>query len=87
MASATIIYWTRLALALLTALLVHRLRLDGLEGISLAAGIYLASCAWVKYGHSNADLGGKYKYLTIAVGTYVFVWAASWVFLFTLWRY
>jgi len=87
MTPGTIIYWTRFVLALLTGLLDYRLQLHGFEGILIAAAIYAVSCAWVRFVHTEAELGGKHKFLSIGVGTYVFTWAAVWVFLYTLWRY
>lgn len=55
----------------------------------MAAAIYLASCGMVQYGlrYGETELRGKNKLLVIGVGTYIFTWAAVWVFLYTVGKY
>jgi len=51
--------------------------------------IYILSYLFVRYvlHYGEGELKGKYKSVMLGLGTYVFVWAASWVLLYTLFPY
>jgi len=51
--------------------------------------IYILSYLYVRYvlHYGEGELKGKYKPVMLGLGTYVFVWAACWVLLYTLFPY
>jgi len=51
--------------------------------------IYVLSYLFVRYvlRYGEVELKGKYKSVMLGLGTYVFVWASSWVLLYTLFSY
>jgi hypothetical protein len=55
-------------------------------GIIAALLIYVVSCFLFKYGfnYGEAELKGKQRVVSLGSGTYVFVWAAVWILLYTL---
>jgi hypothetical protein len=52
-------------------------------------GVYLVSYYLVKYGfkYGEVELKGKNKRVLIGIGTYIFIWAFSWIFIYTLYPY
>jgi hypothetical protein len=52
-------------------------------------GVYLLSYYIVKYGfkYGEVELKGKNKRVLIGIGTYIFIWAFSWIFIYTLYPY
>lgn len=51
-----------------------------------AATIYIYSALFFRYvaHYGERELKGKAKYITLASGTYIFVWAMMWILLYTL---
>ena len=84
-----IVYWTRFALGIVAGVLCHLLKMKGSDGISLMVLIYLSSYFMVKYGwrYTEEELKGRNKSVLLGVGTYIFLWAATWIFLYTLYPY
>jgi len=76
-------------LAILSALICFVLRLKGYAGIAVALIVYVASYFLVKYGlrYGEVELKGKQRAVILGSGTFVFVWAAAWMLLFTLYPY
>jgi hypothetical protein len=62
------------------------LNLRGSDGIFMAIIIYMISYIVFKnfFKYGEAELKGKHKLVTLGAGTYIFVWAALWIFLYTL---
>jgi hypothetical protein len=52
-----------------------------------AAIIYVLSVITIPLIYDAEDLGGKYRFLMLGLGTYVFVWAMIWIALYTLYPY
>lgn len=73
-------------LAIVAALICFALRLKGEMGIAAAFVIYAASFLAFRYGlkYSEEQLKGKYRSASLGSGTFIFVWAAIWILLFTL---
>jgi len=76
-------------LAILSALICFVLRLKGDAGIAAAFVVYVASYFLVRYGlgYGEVELKGKQRAVMLGSGTFVFVWAAVWMLLFTLYPY
>jgi len=73
-------------LAIVAALICFVLRLKGEVGIGVAFAVYVASYFFFRYGlkYGEPELKGKYRSLSLGSGTFIFVWAAVWILLFTL---
>jgi hypothetical protein len=73
-------------LAIFAALICFVLRLKGEIGILVALLIYALSCFLFQYGfkYGEAALKGKQRVVTLGSGTFIFVWAAIWILLYTL---
>lgn len=73
-------------MAIFTALICFVLRLKGEIGIIVALLIYILSCLLFQYGfnYGEAELKGKQRVVTLGSGTFVFIWAAVWILLYTL---
>ncbi len=86
---SSVVYWSRFGLAILSALICFILRLKGDAGIAVALIVYAASYLLVRYGlgYGEAALKGKQRAVMLGSGTFVFVWAAVWMLLFTLHPY
>jgi len=82
----SIVYWSRFFLAILAAIICHSLQLKDASGIMTAATIYIYSALFFRYvaHYGERELKGKAKYITLASGTYIFVWAMMWILLYTL---
>lgn len=81
-----IVYWFRFFLAILVGILSYILHLKGIQGLSTMILFYIISYYIVRYGlkYGEAELKGKNKIVMIGIGTYIFVWAATWILLYTL---
>ena len=81
-----IVYWFRFFLAILVGTLSYVLHLKGIQGLSTMMLFYIISYYIVRYGlkYGEAELKGKNKIVMIGIGTYIFVWAATWILLYTL---
>ncbi len=81
-----IVYWSRFFIAILVGTLSYILHLEGTQGISIMALFYILSYYLVRYGfkYGEAELKGKNKIVMIGIGTYIFIWAATWILLYTL---
>jgi hypothetical protein len=81
-----IVYWFRFFLAILVGALSYIFHLRGLQGLSTMMLFYIISYYIVRYGfrYGEAELKGKNKAVMIGIGTYIFVWAATWILLYTL---
>ena len=86
---STIVYWFRFALGALAAVLLMALKMFGYVGIIIMVAVYLFSYLVVRYvlKYGETELKGKHKAVTLGVGTYIFIWAAMWIFLYTLYPY
>jgi len=86
MRPSSIVYWSRFLLAIVAALICFVLRLKGEMGIAVAFVIYVASFLLFRYGlkYGEGQLKGKYRSASLGSGTFIFVWAAIWMLLFTL---
>ncbi len=95
MKPSSIVYWSRLALAILAGFTNHFLRIQqatyGELAIFVAVGVgilfFLVSVALVKYvyHYGEAELKGKNRYITLGAGTFIIVWIMTSVLFFTLW--
>jgi len=76
-------------LAILSALICFVLRLKGDAGVAVALAVYVASYFLIRYGlkYGEVELKGKQRAVMLGSGTFVFVWAAIWILLFTLHPY
>ncbi|MBS7645898.1 MAG: hypothetical protein QXR65_05550 [Candidatus Bathyarchaeia archaeon] len=81
-----IVYWFRFFLAILAGASSYILHLKGVQGISVMMLLYIVSYYVVRYGlrYGEAELKGRNKAVMIGIGTYIFVWAATWILLYTL---
>jgi len=81
-----VVYWFRFFLALTIGFLSYILHLSGFQGLSFMILFFIISYYVVRYGfkYGETELKGKNKIVMIGIGTYIFVWAATWVFLYTL---
>ncbi|MEM2122614.1 MAG: hypothetical protein QXE79_03155 [Candidatus Bathyarchaeia archaeon] len=81
-----VVYWFRFFLAILVGGLSYILHLRGFQGLSTMILFYIASYYIVRYGlkYGEVELKGKNKAVMIGIGTYIFVWAATWILLYTL---
>lgn len=73
---STLVYWMRLGFALLAAVIFWSLGLQGtVPAIGIGILLYATSCAIVKYvlGYGEVELKGRYRFITIGIGTYV-IW-------------
>ena len=79
---SSIVYWSRLGLAVLAAVVYNFLGL-GVQGVelgtagavSLGAGFYIVSVYFYKFvlGYGEAELKGPRKIVTMGMGTYI-IW-------------
>jgi len=83
---SSVVYWSRFGLAIVAALICFVLRLKGELGIAVAFVIYVFSYFLFRYGFKfgEVQLKGKYRSISLGSGTFIFVWAAVWIILFTL---
>jgi hypothetical protein len=83
---SSLVYWTRIGLAVLTAILCLGLQLLGIRGIILGVLMYVASYYLIRYGMGVEPkaVGGGNKLYTIGIGTYFIVWLFMWALLYTL---
>jgi hypothetical protein len=82
---STVVYWSRFALGVVAGLLCYLLQLKGSIGITVAALLYLLSITVVRRRYyDRPELQTGHKAVMLGVGTYVFTWAALWIFLYTL---
>jgi hypothetical protein len=65
------------------------LKVKGTTGIMFVAIVYIVSYLIVRHGlkYGEAELKGKHKAATLGIGTYIFMWALSWILLYTLYPY
>ncbi|HYB92727.1 MAG TPA: hypothetical protein VED00_01075 [archaeon] len=79
------VYWGRVVLAVLTALIATVLGITGLNGILFAVIMYVASYYIIKYG-LNIDQKslGSGNLRTIGIGAFFFIWIMSWVLFYTI---
>jgi len=86
---STVAYLFRFLLGIVAASTCFVLRLKGVEGGVAAAVIYAVSCLIVKFvfRYGETELKGKYKYVTVGVGTYIFGWVFIWILLYTVFPY
>ena len=86
---STTVYWFRFGLGGIVAVLLMVLKANGSTGIWIAIFAYFISYLIVrrilKFGET--ELKGKYKTVTLGIGTYIFTWALVWILLFTLYPY
>jgi len=82
----TIVYWFRFGLAIFTGFLCYILQLKGSIGLILMAIVYVISYGIVKgvFRFSEEELKGKYRRAILGLGTYIFIWALTWILLYTL---
>ena len=82
----TIVYWFRFSLAILAGVLCYFLQIKGSMGLVLMATIYAISYGVVKgvFHFSEEELKGKYRRVILGLGTYIFIWALTWILLYTL---
>lgn len=73
-------------MAIFAALICFVLRIKGEIGILVALLIYALSCFLFQYGfkYGEVELKGKQRVVTLGSGTFIFVWAAIWILLYTL---
>jgi hypothetical protein len=75
-------------LGILAALLSYGLHLKGSSGLTVAAFLYLLSIMVVRRLYfSEKSLQTGNKTVILGLGTYIFAWAAIWIFLYTLMPY
>jgi len=86
---STIVYWFRLALGAMIAVVLMMLEIKGTMGIVLMVVVYIISYLTVRNGlkYGETELKGKHKAATLGVGTYIFTWAIVWILLYTLYPY
>jgi len=85
LAPSSVVYWSRLLLAIIMAAACHALRIVGYYGLGLAVSAFLLSCIYVRYSPRLWEkLRGKYKFVTTGIGTYFLVWAMVLILLNTL---
>lgn len=78
------IYWTRLILAIIAAVLCVISKLD-IDGLIIGAVFYLFSCVLFCYTLKTEmeKLDGKYKLYTTGLGSYLAMWITVWSLLHT----
>jgi len=83
---SSLVYWTRIGLAVLTAILCLGLQLLGIRGIILGVLMYVASYYLIRYGLGVEPkaVGGGNKLYMIGIGSYFIVWLFMWALLYTL---
>ncbi|MFH0849248.1 MAG: hypothetical protein V1857_07080 [archaeon] len=83
---SSVVYWSRLGLAIAAALICFLLRFRGFAGVAVAVLTYLASSIFYQYvmGYGDEKLKGKYRTISLGSGTFAFVWASLWILLFTV---
>lgn len=82
---SSLVYWTRIGLGVLTAILCLGLQLLGIRGIILGVLMYVVSYYLIRYGLGVEPkaVGGGNKLLTIGIGSYFLVWLFMWALLYT----
>ncbi|MBS7643029.1 hypothetical protein KEJ26_00335 [Candidatus Bathyarchaeota archaeon] len=85
---SSIVYWTRIGLAVLTTLICLGLQLSGVRGIILGVLMYIVSYYVIRFGLNVEPeaVGGGNKLFTIGIGSYFLVWLFTWALLYTLLR-
>lgn len=82
----TVVYWFRFALGIFAGALCYLLRVKGLNGMFLTAIIYIISYVIVRGGfrYGDKELKGRYRRAILGLGTYIFLWALTWILMYTL---
>jgi len=82
---SSLVYWTRVGLGVLTAILCLGLQLLGIRGIILGILMYVVSYYLIRYGLGVEPkaVGGGNKLFTIGIGSYFLVWLFTWALLYT----
>lgn len=82
----TFVYWFRFGLAIFAGVLCYFLQIKGSIGLVLMAMIYAFSYGVVRgvFRFSEEELKGKYRRVILGLGTYIFIWALTWILLYTL---
>jgi hypothetical protein len=84
---SSVVYWLRVALGLGTALLIYLLQLKGTTPVvTVALTMYLASVLVVKFvlRYTDAHLKGRGRTVTLGAGSFIMIWLAVLVLLYTL---
>lgn len=86
LSSLSKIYWSKLILAIISALLCSLLRLTGLLGVAFGIIIYISSYIITRYIFriDPTEVGGTKTILTKGIGTYFFTWITTWTIIYTL---
>lgn len=81
-----IIYWGRVGLAIVVAVLCTVLNLTDLLGISFGVFFYLISYLIIRYvlRIGPEDVGSETGLYSIGVGAYFIVWITAWTILYTI---
>jgi hypothetical protein len=75
-------------LGIFAALLSYGLHLKDESGLTMAVFLYLLSIMVVRRLYfSEKSLQTGHKTVILGLGTYIFTWAAIWIFLYTLMPY
>jgi hypothetical protein len=83
---SSLVYWTRIGLAVLTTILCLTLQLSEIRGITLGVLMYIVSYYLIRYGLGvePKSVGGGNKLFTIGIGSYFLVWLFTWALFYTL---
>lgn len=82
---SSVVYWSRLFLAIAVAFACHILRIVGYYGLGLAISAFILSCVIIRFSPSLwGSMGKKYKFVTTGIGTYFLVWSMVFILLNTL---
>ncbi|MEM2082575.1 MAG: hypothetical protein QXU06_04395 [Candidatus Bathyarchaeia archaeon] len=82
---SSVVYWSRLLLAIAVAFACHILRIVGYYGVGLAISAFILSCVLIRYSPSLwGSMGKKYKFITTGIGTYFLAWSMVLILLNTL---
>ncbi|MCW4032089.1 MAG: hypothetical protein NWF08_01700 [Candidatus Bathyarchaeota archaeon] len=86
---SNIVYWSRFFLGIIAALVCFTFKLKGASGINVLLIFYMISYIVFRniLHYGEEELKGKHKVLTLGVGTCIFIWAALWILLYTLYPY
>jgi hypothetical protein len=86
LSSLSKIYWSKLILAIVSAILCSILGLTGLQGIAFGVVIYFSSYMLTRYVFKidPSEVGGIRTIFTKGIGTYFFTWITTWTIISTI---
>jgi hypothetical protein len=79
------VYWARVILAILTALISTIFDIVGLRGLLFGFIMYVASYYLIRYGlNIDPESLGRQDLRFIGIGAFIFTWIMSWTLFFTI---